>query len=153
MREKKLTDEEIVKALECCGSEEDCLSCPYHKKNMLCYYTRCSDTLDLIHRLQAENEELREKLIDEQFSVDKWMEENAEQKAEIERLTEYNANLNGMCLEFIDKNAELQKQVDELKKERENVQKILYELGKCGNDKERYAVWVKLIKYCGVEVE
>lgn len=48
---------------------------------------------------------------------------------------------------------EKQKQVDELKKERENVQKILYELGKCGNDKERYAVWVKLIKYCGVEVE
>ena len=43
------------------------------------------------------------------------------QKAEIERLTEYNANLNGMCLEFIDKNAELQKQVDELNKYKEFV--------------------------------
>jgi hypothetical protein len=46
----------------------------------------------------------------------------AEQKAEIERLTEYNENLNGMCLEFIDKNDELQKQVDELMKKIESYQ-------------------------------
>ena len=136
MREKKLTDEEVIEALECCGSEEDCLSCPYHKKNMLCYYTRCSDTLDLIHRLQAENEELREKLIGEQFAVDKWMEENAEQKAEIARLSlkvwNYEnpvtapINYAGMVhcsiadcykenYELRTKNTELQKQMDELK--------------------------------------
>lgn len=84
MNEKKLTDEEIVKAL----------------KNASTGYgagivgNLWDLTLDLIDR----------------------------QKAEIERLTEYNENLNGMCLEFIDKNAELQKQVDELKEERKNMQ-------------------------------
>lgn len=160
MREKKLTDEEIVKALShCSGVKPICdENCPaYNLQNEI----TCQDymnrlVLDLIHRLQAENEELREKLIDEQFAVDKWMEENAEQKAEIERLTEEldgTISMNEMYIKEAKQNAELQKQVDELKKERENVQKILYELGKCGNDEERYAVWVKLIKYCGVEVE
>lgn len=67
----------------------------------------------------------------------------------IEEFQEYRA----MAYSLREENLRLKKQMDELKKERENVQKILYELGKCGNDEERYAVWVKLIKYCGVEGE
>lgn len=46
-----------------------------------------------------------------------------QKQAEIERLTEYNANLNGMCLEFIDKNAELQKQMNLLKAENTELHK------------------------------
>ena len=63
MEEKKLTDEEIVKALECCangGSQKDCELCPIG-------IIKCSEqenlmpqlALDLIHRLQSENKELR----------------------------------------------------------------------------------------------
>jgi chromosome segregation ATPase len=90
--EKKLTDEEIVKALEDCNrgytdmNRNSCDTCPYRDIEP-CGKAQMTGCIDLIHRLQAE----------------------------IERLTEYNANLNGMNLEFIDKNAELQKQVDELK--------------------------------------
>ena len=58
---------------------------------------------------------MNEKDISEQAYKNGYEKGKTEAKAEIERLTEYNANLNGMCLEFIDKNAELQKQVDELK--------------------------------------
>ena len=58
----KLTDSEIVKALECCTEDiPNCDECPYdhycsihsQEHNVL------KDTLDLINRLQAENERLK----------------------------------------------------------------------------------------------
>ena len=56
MTDKKSTDQEIIKALECCQGNWDCANCPYNDK--------CSsmhkDALDLINRLQAENERLNE---------------------------------------------------------------------------------------------
>lgn len=60
MEEKKLTDEEIVKALEHCGSnhkDNSCEICPFrHVAN--CYDTVLHDNaLDLIHRLQSEIKE------------------------------------------------------------------------------------------------
>lgn len=151
MEEKKLTDEEIIHNLKYFGEEK------LHRK----------EALDLIHRLQSEKKELKSIAEYQQGSnMERWriIQEKdktiAEQKAEIERLTEENEYLDMCGKQFLAdyqkcevERAELENQVDELKKERENVQKILYELGKCGNDKERYAVWVKLIKYCGVEVE
>jgi predicted RNase H-like nuclease (RuvC/YqgF family) len=132
MNEKKLTDEEVVKALEnkAMGYGAGIVGDLYQP------------TLDLIHRLQAENERLTERV----FDCTAVIEYNEKCSKEIQAATILLEQRNNEI-------AELQKQVNELKKERENVQKILYELGKCGNDKERYAVWVKLIKYCGVEVE
>ena len=96
-----MTDEQIVKALECCSSAltgEACEKCPLRGECVSKSNTIEELALDLIQR----------------------------QKAEIERLTEYNANLNGMCLEFTDKNTELQKQVDELKLDLENWKKSAY---------------------------
>ena len=63
MEEKKLTDEEIVKAWEChirdgvtCGKD-----CPYREKDISCLGGRhARDTLDLIHRQKAEIERLTE---------------------------------------------------------------------------------------------
>lgn len=59
MPDKKLTDSEIVKALECCYTTgTPCEKCP------LCDVDECNDVLmaeyvkDLINRLQAENKEL-----------------------------------------------------------------------------------------------
>ena len=59
MPDKKLTDNEIVKALECCLND-DCITCPLtdieHCVTMM-------DALDLINRLQEENERLQNILI------------------------------------------------------------------------------------------
>ena len=67
MTDKKLTDNEVKKALECCYSKGNwCVSgCP----RMYCCdtVTECrmelnKDAFDLINRLQAENERLKENL-------------------------------------------------------------------------------------------
>lgn len=66
MEEKKLTDEEIVKALECCikgVTVSNCAECPLDMiEEDCCYYTPTlidRYALDLIHRLKKENEELK----------------------------------------------------------------------------------------------
>lgn len=57
MTDKKLTDAEIKRALECCAEGKGCSECGYSHK--------CDGTehikyaLDLINRLQAENERLK----------------------------------------------------------------------------------------------
>ena len=59
----KLTDTEIVKALECCGDEMHfCSVCPYYlqdKENDCCREDLCKDSLDLINRQKAEIERLQ----------------------------------------------------------------------------------------------
>lgn len=66
---RELSDEEIVKSLECCTELGRCTQCPYFIKGIDCVNEQSheKDILDFIHRLQ---------------------EKNAKQKAEIERLTE-----------------------------------------------------------------
>ena len=64
MTDKKLTDNEIIKALECCSNDKPCSEnkCPF-------YESACENdlhavekyALDLINRLQAENERLLQK--------------------------------------------------------------------------------------------
>ena len=56
MPDKKLTDSEIVKALECCV-ESDCDNCPWDEQTACNEYMK-QDVLDLINRLQAENSNL-----------------------------------------------------------------------------------------------
>ena len=97
MKEKKLTDEEIV-------------SIDWHNEQVM--------------QLHNEIEELRKaKVVHE--TIDYCYEDLKKAQAEIERLKEYNLNLNGMNLELIDKNAELQNQVDELKFDKELLQKLI----------------------------
>ena len=59
-----MTDTEIKKALECCSmsSYPACRDCPYHDDyvNRDCINKRNADIKDLINRLQAENERLKE---------------------------------------------------------------------------------------------
>ena len=138
MNEKKPTDKEVVKALEhklskvhtqlitdCCG-----------------VFISEQDILDLIHRLQAEVEELRkakvihetvdycyEDLKEAQAEIERLSKkavalevETNNQKAEIELLTEEKwkvqddlDNYHAMLQESEKKNAELEKEVDELK--------------------------------------
>lgn len=54
-----MKDNEIIKALECCGKESDCEKCPYFKnKHHLCGESFNKDVLDLINRQKAEIEAL-----------------------------------------------------------------------------------------------
>lgn len=90
----KLTDEEIVKALECCAMisvnpylRGECIDCPYFQKHIDCVEGKRSemDCIDLIHRLQSENKgktEHLEKCLDE---IDRLKTAYAEQNAELER--------------------------------------------------------------------
>lgn len=64
MTDKKLTDNEIIKALECCLSNEDgkCEECPlrrYHDEIFTCLRLKQEYTFALINRLQKENEILQ----------------------------------------------------------------------------------------------
>ena len=53
-----MTDNEIIKALECCSNGEPCANCPYQKQ---CDETDLAEiALDLINRQQAEIERLQE---------------------------------------------------------------------------------------------
>ena len=89
MEEKKLTDEEVIKALECCINSEgcDCGNCSYNN-NDDCQHRSGEDLLELIHRLKSENEDLKAKQKCHLELIDDKNEEICKQKAEIERLTE-----------------------------------------------------------------
>ena len=52
----KITDNEIAKALECCMNEKTCKNCAYNGRPCMTPLKR--DALDLINRLQEENERL-----------------------------------------------------------------------------------------------
>ena len=49
--------------MECCKKGESCVPCPYFIKKIDCAYKRRAegDALDLIHRLQSENERLKKR--------------------------------------------------------------------------------------------
>lgn len=58
--DKKLTDSEIVKALECCAKDiEPCVDCPATDKGEIqCFDIVKMSALDLINRLQTEKDNL-----------------------------------------------------------------------------------------------
>lgn len=84
MEEKKLTDEEIVKALECCYEADILCSkdCPLQGCES-CSAIMGSLALDLIHRLQIENKTLKTELRKE---CEEHEEFTKKAKAEFERL-------------------------------------------------------------------
>lgn len=84
MVDKKLTDNEIIKALEICSrgimfSKHDCKKCPYYGE-LCCERKLKENALDLINRLQ-EKDKTRHKVFETKC------EELEIAKAEIERLT------------------------------------------------------------------
>ena len=75
MPDKKLTDNEIKKALECCGDEMGCgKDCPfYNGEDGACKGAKGrfeKATLDLINRLQADNERLTIRLRKAEHQLD-----------------------------------------------------------------------------------
>lgn len=99
MKEKKFTDKEIIKAYEhCYVNDGTCKSCCLSDEDKPC--VSHEDVLDLINR----------------------------QKAEIERLTEENGYIKAHADQFLADYQKAQKQMDELKEERENMQAVIFAL-------------------------
>ena len=80
MTDKKFTDNEIKKALECCADKDEkmCHCCPLFK-DRLCLEHLSESSLDLINRQQAKIKEFDEKLVIQKGFIDS-------QNAEIGRL-------------------------------------------------------------------
>ena len=91
--EPKMTDEEIIEALECCikwKDGEDCVGCPAKNKGECCFTTLRRASLDLINRLKAQNKEFDEKIVMQMGLIEY-------QKAEIERLNKILENRGEIC--------------------------------------------------------
>lgn len=119
MQEKKLTNEEIIKALECCIKEEHkyCVHCGEFVSQFDCMRNSISNALDLIHRLQSENERLTEDW-KQRINKARQRQFNGLKKEELassyEKLIE---SLEGELESRQNDYVELQTKVDELKQE------------------------------------
>lgn len=128
MEEKKLTDEEIVKALDICTTADDdmdCIDdCPMYEEDY-CTTKLLKMAFDLIQRLRKENARLKYALLEAKNNMLAYgsacVKEGYEKaKEQIEQLMKENEGQRKI-IEYQDsvedKNAELQKQVDELTEE------------------------------------
>ena len=104
-----LTDKDIIKALECCGFDEDmCLDCPIQcdcEKDTEAMVDRAKAILDLINRQQAEISVKRKLLEKAEETIGK-------QQAEIERLKEDRQ----LCLDEVIKTREIYNQFKKVDK-------------------------------------
>lgn len=86
-RVDNMTDNKIIKALECCvhiGENENCNKCKYNQE-YLHGSSLLMDALALIKRLQKENDDLFFKLNGVMWSVDKWLEGEELKQDEVNR--------------------------------------------------------------------
>lgn len=116
----KMTDEQIIKALECHADENNsCNICTYNSEG--CSLKLCRDTLDLINRQQEELEYLRgeREVILEDMQVRN--NQVIEQQAEIERL---NNNLSAMATTL--SNSARQTRADAIKEYKEKLREHAY---------------------------
>ena len=104
MTDKKLTDNEIKKALECCCNAQ-CSKCKYYGTgNANCVKTNMINSFDLINRLQAQNKDLAETVHNLTIEKDALFDKAEELKAEIERLkTNLNVELENFATEYDNK--------------------------------------------------
>ena len=86
-----MTDKEIIQALECCISDENCESCPLHHEKIenACILTVVEfykEILALINRQQAEIEKLNVELVGMRGACNSYKMHYDNAQAEIERL-------------------------------------------------------------------
>ena len=133
MSERKYTDEQIVKALECCSGIGDakCVDCPYHDAER-CAEASATDAIDLINRQKAEIAVLITAVDNSTKEFLKLHDEYQDQKKEIERLShkcedcagcvQWNCDCSIIKTEAIKEFAErLHKGIDDFRDKREMV--------------------------------
>ena len=101
--DKKLTDAEIVKALECCLQDgyPDCDSCPYDDDCNKNSKKALKDWFDLINRLQAENDFLKTELSNYEFLKKELEIDKKNLESENERLKEEKAKVHKVIPKMI----------------------------------------------------
>ena len=90
--EKRLTDNEIIKALKCCCKNNNCEGCPldYLTCSSQCVSELAIKSLDLINRLQSQNKDLAETVHNIQVKKDALFDKCEELKKEVVRLNAEN---------------------------------------------------------------
>lgn len=103
MTDKKLTDNEIIKALECC-SKKNCKQCPNFSEDIECSEKLINLTLDYIAR---QLHELQERYEEAQAEIEKLKNENfilSQKRANIFEITEaYGRGKSETVKEFADR--------------------------------------------------
>lgn len=117
-----MTDKEIIKALECCGTAT-CISnsCPYEKIHDIptCTTKLTRDALDLINRQQKELEELNVELVGIRGACNSYKMHYDNAQTEIENARVSVKSYKGKYESAVKTAKELQTLVDELRHERE----------------------------------
>ena len=89
--ENRLTDNEIIKSLECCGriKGQDCDTCPLTDLQLSeCTAKVATESLDLINRQKAEIERLNEKYSRMKFNLESVLAERADHTETIKEFWE-----------------------------------------------------------------
>ena len=135
MSERKRTDEEIVKALECCrdfGDFGDCSLCPYENATFAdeldCTQKLHTDALALINRQKAEIAVLTTAVDNSTKEFLKLHDEYQDQKADIDKLQEVNADLNESLRLAAEANKDLKAEIERLQEDVLEVTAILGEI-------------------------
>ena len=88
-----MTDNEIIKALECCNRNGSCSKCPYDRARFEaerdCASEMTADALDLINRLKEENNALISAQETLQKHIEKQNAENERLQCQVNRLKKY----------------------------------------------------------------
>ena len=111
MSERKYTDEEIVKALECCQSHTitDCRDCPNRASGHNCVNELMRNALDLINRQKAEIERLKaEQMMAEGYA------DALEERAKAEAIREFAERVMALIYSADDINPVTEWQIDNL---------------------------------------
>ena len=136
-----MTDNEIIKALECCSTDDvkHCKGCPYDEKetSTYCVNDLIKDTLDLNNRLKAEIEKLNVELVGMRGACESYKMHYDNAQAEIKRLrnailftidTEQVNEVKQDILNTVEYNIELIKS-DAIEEYKEKVKAILMDKG------------------------
>jgi hypothetical protein len=83
-----MTDNEIIKALECCAGDDGCDVCPMYKPSSECITELQGKVLDLINRLQANNSSMQSTLAKMSMGVE---------QAKAEAIKEFWSRLQGIA--------------------------------------------------------
>lgn len=145
-----MTDNEIIKALECCTQQHKCNECPYlMEHHLVCNYHLYKDTLDLINRQQAEIDRLQAECGNQSVLWSKHFEgifETAKETVKTEAIKEF-AEMLKECFENLEYNAKTNRKTVKVEELQEQMDWVLHIvaiktidnlLKKWGNKNETY---------------
>jgi chromosome segregation ATPase len=135
MTDRKFTDDEIIKALECCVRNDNtgCKECPInpnHGNYGYCTNLALTHALALINRQKVEIESLK-------IANEKMYSANKEQEAEIESLNAIHADMTESLRLAAEANKDMQAEINKLKGSRNRWKQIATDFDKASRETEK----------------